>query len=39
MPFEYDHNKSEKNRTKHGIDFDEAQAIWDGDRIYENEGI
>ncbi len=35
MPFEYDPHKSESNHAKHGIDFDEAQALWD----YENESI
>ena len=29
MPFEYDAKKSQSNREKHGIDFEEAQAIWD----------
>jgi uncharacterized DUF497 family protein len=28
MPFEYDPNKSKANREKHGIDFEEAQALW-----------
>jgi uncharacterized DUF497 family protein len=28
MEFEYDPEKSEANRIKHGIDFDEAQALW-----------
>jgi hypothetical protein len=27
--FEYDPVKSEANRAKHGIDFAEAQALWD----------
>ncbi len=32
--FEYDQNKSESNRTKHGIDFCAAQALWrDEDRL------
>jgi uncharacterized DUF497 family protein len=26
--FEYDENKSISNKTKHGIDFEEAQKIW-----------
>ncbi len=26
--FEYDPAKSAANRAKHGIDFDEAQALW-----------
>ncbi len=29
MEFEFDITKSEANKTKHGIDFVEAQAIWD----------
>lgn len=29
MPFEYDSQKSDTNREKHGIDFDEAQRLWD----------
>ncbi len=29
MDFEYDPGKSEANRQKHGIDFEEAQALWD----------
>jgi uncharacterized protein len=28
MPFEYDRNKSAANKEKHGIDFEEAQALW-----------
>ena len=35
MPFEYDPHKSDLNRAKHGIDFDEAQAIWDDDALLE----
>ncbi len=34
MEFEYDNSKSEKNKKKHGIDFIEAQILWDDpDRI------
>ncbi len=29
MPFEYDSHKSDTNREKHGIDFDEARRLWD----------
>ncbi len=29
MDFEYDLEKSESNREKHGIDFVEAQQLWD----------
>ncbi len=28
MKFEYDPNKSEINKQKHGIDFDEVQDLW-----------
>ncbi|MGD2063275.1 MAG: BrnT family toxin [Nitrospirota bacterium] len=34
MEFEFDPNKSRKNKEKHEIDFVEAQAVWeDPDRI------
>lgn len=33
MKFEYDLRKSESNRAKHGLDFDEAQKLWDGDFV------
>ena len=34
MTFEFDANKSKANKRKHGIDFDEAQAMWgDPNRI------
>lgn len=29
MSFEYDPAKSASNLSKHGIDFDQAQALWD----------
>ena len=28
MEFEFDTKKSENNKKNHGIDFDEAQALW-----------
>lgn len=28
MEFEYDKSKSDANQTKHGIDFDQAKALW-----------
>ena len=28
MEFEFDPKESENNKKKHGIDFDEAQALW-----------
>ncbi|MFO7861252.1 MAG: BrnT family toxin [Desulfosalsimonas sp.] len=34
MEFEFDENKSRANKEKHGIDFLEAQGLWDDpDRI------
>ena len=34
MPFAFDPEKSTRNKTKHGIDFVEAQALWnDPDRL------
>ena len=34
MTFEFDHRKSSANRSKHGIDFVDAQDIWrDPDRM------
>lgn len=34
MDFEYDPAKSQSNKEKHGIDFEEAQALWmDEDRV------
>jgi uncharacterized DUF497 family protein len=34
MRYEYDLNKSLVNKQKHGLDFEEAQALWlDNDRI------
>lgn len=35
MSFEYDPNKSESNREKHGIDFEEAQALWSDEAFLE----
>ncbi len=29
MKFEYDSTKSESNKQKHGIDFAEAQTLWE----------
>lgn len=29
MEFEYDPQKSETNKAKHGIDFEETQSLWD----------
>lgn len=34
MKFEFDPSKSESNRDKHGIDFTQAQRLWeDPDRL------
>jgi uncharacterized protein len=34
MEFDYDPIKSQSNKAKHGIDFDEAQVLWsDEDRV------
>ncbi len=35
MTFEFDSPKSEINKKKHGIDFDEAQALWDDPDLIE----
>lgn len=29
MKFEFDPDKSEKNKAKHGVDFNEAQLLWE----------
>jgi uncharacterized DUF497 family protein len=29
MKFEFDPEKSQKNKAKHGVDFDEAQLLWE----------
>jgi Uncharacterized protein conserved in bacteria len=33
--FEYDDNKSQTNQQKHGIDFIEAQQLWQDDDLLE----
>jgi uncharacterized DUF497 family protein len=35
MEFEFDTGKSDTNRRKHGIDFHEAQALWDDPDMIE----
>jgi uncharacterized protein len=35
MGFEYDPAKSDENKQKHGIDFEEAQALWDYPALLE----
>ena len=35
MNYEFDPRKSESNKSKHGIDFTEAQALWDDPDLIE----
>lgn len=35
MQFEFNSDKSQKNKTKHGLDFVEAQALWRDHRHVE----
>lgn len=35
MEFEFDPGKSLANKRKHGIDFEEAQALWDDPDLVE----
>ena len=35
MTFEYDKNKSQSNKSKHGISFDEAQELWKDPYAFE----
>ena len=35
MEFEFDSGKNEANRAKHGIDFVQAQALWDDPDLVE----
>ena len=35
MDFEYDLQKSESNKIKHGIDFEEAKRLWNDPRAME----
>jgi uncharacterized DUF497 family protein len=37
MEFEYDPAKSASNKDKHGIDFEEAKALWKDDDLFEIE--
>ena len=39
MVFEYDHKKSQHNKSKHGIDFEEAQGLWDDDNRVEIQAV
>jgi hypothetical protein len=35
MEFEFDPEKSRANKRKHGIDFEEARALWDDSDVIE----
>jgi len=35
MEFEYDPKKSASNKAKHGIDFEQAKALWADDRLVD----
>ncbi len=35
MKFEFDERKSQSNKKKHGIDFAEAQELWDDPELLE----
>jgi len=35
MEFDFDSRKSNNNKQKHGIDFNEAQALWDDPDLIE----
>ena len=35
IAFEYDEAKSQSNLQKHGIDFDDARALWSDPRLLE----
>ena len=35
MPFEFDPKKSASNHTKHGINFEQAQQLWDDESYLE----
>ncbi len=35
MTFEYDAQKSKINQTKHGLDFEQAKALWDDAYLIE----
>ena len=37
MEFEFDPHKSESNKGKHGIDFEEAQELWNDPHLLEIE--
>ena len=35
VEFEFDPQKSNANKVKHGIDFEEAKALWDAEKFVE----
>lgn len=35
ISFEFDESKSESNRSKHGIDFNDAQMLWNDPNLLE----
>ena len=37
MNFEFDPTKSKSNKDKHGIDFEEAKALWEDPYLLESE--
>ena len=37
MDFEFDSKKSRSNKDKHGIDFEEAKALWEDPHLLEIE--
>lgn len=37
MDFEYDPQKSESNKIKHGIDFEESQELWKDSQAIEQD--
>ncbi|MGF1540740.1 MAG: BrnT family toxin [Pleurocapsa sp.] len=39
MEFEYDLKKSQSNKARHGIDFNEAQALWEDSRRIEIQAL
>ena len=39
MTFEYDPKKSEANKAKHGIDFEEAKQLWSEEKAVEARAI
>lgn len=39
MSFEFDFQKSESNKNKHGIDFEEAKALWEDPHLLELEAM